>query len=622
MPPGLHRKSTIHRCSTLEAFGARHQIPDTGRRKGITPYLHAKALVFEASGSSVLVTGSANASGAAFLVPHRRRNTECVVVRTLEAKSEELDDLGLRALFDASEVSSTAWDEMSARLKAHAEREDKTESNGVAVLAIFDDAGCRVHGINGSSLVAVRAVDSDGTDVGPASIGELGPPVLVRAASETFESASFLVLNDGTKEHWAIIHRPATIAEHYASDTRRALRQAIGSLDEDPAQLELLLTLSEKVIFDDDALIEKSESELLRRSGQKREDEIEPEPIDSLAIDATGHRATRKRRSIASGDITVILDALIHRLGTGVPHPATTGLSVTNEEEQIGVDEDTDDLPPEQPDFERLGAVCRRKTRTLLKRMTAQLEMARESGACRRAIIQTAAVLGILRALRVIELRDEWRRSRQRLLHEDAMQDFFWNGCPLLTIGEGAVIPKLIAERDRNLCEELSMVLGLMTWLAWECEVDVGVARAKDGWAGVEEDQWSWLQCLAYLAPHCAADAHALELAVGSVRETSRRGQDGDAWLRRHRAFMRDIASVMRDPDACTRVGGSPRPGDIVCLAPQFEPRVRLVVNVQTGSQGDMVTVVDEDNKNGERKFLADWVERLAIPVEFARDTA
>ncbi len=398
----------------------------------------------------------------------------------------------------------------------------------------------------------------------------------------------------------------------------------VGSLrlDEDPAQLEVLLKLSEKVIFDDDASIEKSESQLLRPAGQKHEGEAEPELIDSLAIDATGRRTTRKRRSIASGDITVLLDALIHRLGGGGAQQGSAGSSVANEEEQIGADDDTDELPPLQPDYERLGAACRRKTRTLLKRMTKQLEASRETGASRRTIIQVAAVLGILRALRVIELRDEWRRSRQRLLHEKAIQDFYWAASPLLTVGDGAVVPAVLEQFQGDPCEELSMALGLMIWLGWECEIDFALARAKEGRAGVEEDQWSWLQCLAYLGPTCATDHRALDIAAASIRETPRRGQDGDAWFDCHETFLKDFAAVVNAPEACTRIERPPQPGDIVYLAPQFEPRVRLTVDVQKRGDGYFVTVVDEGVKDGQRKFLADRVERLEIPAHIARDVA
>ena len=247
--------------------------------------------------------------------------------------------------------------------------------------------------------------------------------------------------------------------------------------------------------------------------------------------------------------------------------------------------------------------------------MTKQIAAARKSLASRRAVIQVAAVLGILRALRVIELRDEWRRSAQRLADEKALKDFFRAAPGLLAVGEDAVIPRLLEDLDGDLCEELSMVLGLMTWLAWECGVDIEIARSRSGGAGVEADQWSALQRLAYLAPHCATDGRALELALASVRETPRRGQAGDAWFERQQSFMTEIALATSKPGACSRVTRPPRVGGLVFLASQFDPRVRLVVNVQTRRMGATVSVIDETAKDGVKKFLAERVERLAVPA-------
>ena len=227
-----------------------------------------------------------------------------------------------------------------------------------------------------------------------------------------------------------------------------------------------------------------------------------------------------------------------------------------------------------------------------------------------------AAVLGILRALRVVELRDEWRRSAQRLIHDAALRDLFSRACPLLMVGKGAVVPKLVEELEGDLCEELSMVLGLMTWLAWESELDVGIARERNGWAGVEDKRWTRLQRLAYLAPHFASDERALEIATASVHATPRRRQDGDAWIARQQSFMDEIASVVANPEACTRVTRSPQPGDIVCLPQKFNPRIRLVLEIRAGSRGQLVAVVDEDTKDGEKSFLADRLTRLIPPSQ------
>lgn len=610
--------ASVGDLSRVRFVDVRGRILSTGKREGTAPYLHAKALVFQSAGAHLLVTGSANASAAAFLAPGRQRNTECIVLRRIDPGSDTLDDLGLAALFDAPEVTPAAWDAISLRLHDGAAQNDDEES-GSTIIAVVDGDRFRLEGIDGATSMAVRVLDADGDEVGRAFIIEVGPPVVLRADSTVVSSASFLVLDDGKKQRWAIVHRPSSIAEHCASDTRRALRQAIGSLDEDPAQIEVLLKLSEKVIFDDDAIV-TGEPRLHLRGEQGQGPAEDPEQVGSLALDAGRRRSGPKRKSIASGDITVLLDALIRRLGIGGAQPTSIGSSVTDEEEGIGADDDTDELPPAQPDLERLGTACRRKTRTLLKRMKTQLETCRENGASRRAIVQVAAVLGILRALRIIELREEWRRSRQRLLHQDALQSFFWAACPLLAVGEGAVVPGLLEQLEGEPCEELSMALGLMIWLGWECEVDIAIARARGGRAGVEEEQWPWLQCLAYLAPSCATDDHALAIAAASICETPRKGWDGDAWYGRHRQFLEEVASILDDPSACTRIERVPRPGDVAFLAPQFKPRVRLVVDVQEGGRGCTITVVDEDLDNGQRKFLAERIEFLARPVAVARD--
>src|SRR5690606_18585835 len=157
---------------------ARHLIPGVGRREGITPYLHAKVLVCEGTDGTVLVTGSANASSAAFLVPNRRRNTECLVVRSLKDNDPLLEELGMLALFDAPEVSATAWSEVETRRNAENERNDDHASDGVAVLAIYDGKVCRVHGLEATSTPGVRVVDAEGADAGSATVTESGPPLV------------------------------------------------------------------------------------------------------------------------------------------------------------------------------------------------------------------------------------------------------------------------------------------------------------------------------------------------------------------------------------------------------------------------------------------------------------
>ena len=251
--------------------------------------------------------------------------------------------------------------------------------------------------------------------------------------------------------------------------------------------------------------------------------------------------------------------------------------------------------------------------------MISRLVVSRENGEPHRAVTQLAAVLGVLRALRVIELREEWRKSQQRLLHEEALQYFFWKTCPLVTVGQGAVAPTLLDAFEGEPCEELSIALGLMVWLAWECELDLDIARERNGSAGVEEDQWPRLQCLACLARSCANDSHAIDMTRASVGDTPRRSKDGEAWLLRHLAFLKDVGAIVDDPMGYKRLDRPPQPGDLVYLASKFAPRVRIVVDVHEGKRGYVVTVVDEEVDSGTRKFLANRVECLGVPGRAAR---
>jgi len=600
--------------SGIRFVDLRGQLPSAGRREGVTSYLHAKALVFETDGSSFLVTGSANATSAALLAIGRHYNTECVVIRKLDDESGILEQLGLNALVHAPEISIETWRELSSRLSKRVQEKTAEESHAATVIAVATIEGFRIDSADGSGMSQVFVQDLEGTTIGHAYVSEPGPPMVLRADAEIVYSSGFLVWEDGATTHRAIVHRPAKIAQHYSSDLRRALRQTIGSLDEHPDCFDELLKLSMKVIFEDPTSREKTEAQLHRASSQTTQDRTHAASPDSLALEATGRRAPQKRRKIASGDITVLLDAFIHLLGTGEVQSSTATYSAAYEEERIRADDQAEDRPSERPELQRTGAACRRKTQTLLKRMTRQLESTREDGAPHWVIIQLAAVLGILRALGATQRQEKWRKARESLLHMKALQDFYRTAIPLLTVGNAAIIPAALKELQGEPFEELSMTYGLLIWLAWECQVDLAIAQGQDGQVGVDEDQWPRLQCLTYLAPFCATDIQVWDYVAQSINMTPRRDQDGNAWLNAHRSFILDCAAMVADPAACSKVQHPPRPGDFVYLAPKFHPRIRIVVRVQAGSPAPKVLVMDEETDNGERAFRADLVERLEPP--------
>ena len=607
--------SARHALAGVRFVNLSGRIPSQNRREQHDPRLHAKAILFEAAGATILVSGSANASGAAFLAPNGAYNAECVVLRRLGPEDDTLERLGLRAILDGPAVSITEWESISARTQGNDADESESQSHHSAALAVVDHEHLRIDSRQLEVGRMGRALDREGRDVGSVQVLESGPPTLLTVDARVIAEANVVYFDEPDQCLWLIVHRAARIAENFGSDVRRALRQAIGSLDEDPTQIEVLLKLSEKVIFDDEATLTLGATRPGRESESGDGESENPAPPGSLAIDVSKRKSGHKRRSIASGDITVLLDALIRSLGSG--NGATTGPpGRSNEEEAAGSDDETDALPPEEPDRKRLAAAFRRKVQNLGKRLLAQFKANESTDQHRRSIVQTAAVLSIIRAIGTIERRQEWRTSGG-LLHSEALEELFAQLCPATAINDAAIVPRVLSELGGERCEEVSIVVGLLLWLAWESGVDLEKAIPRDRRLGevADPDQWPRLQRLAYLASHLVDDERAVEIASAALSDTPRRSRDGRAWLNTHLEFLQDFAFASTSPDQCEANGSPPQPGDLVLLPEIFDPRVRLVVNVGPGGQGATLAVVDEDNDSGIRKFLADRVPRLVPPV-------
>src|SRR5207249_1610464 len=220
-------------------------------------------------------------------------------------------------------------------------------------------------------------------------------------------------ISTGKRSVTVLVHRPDEVSRNVGSDRQRELRKALGALEEDPTQLDTLVKLAEKVIFDSDDIV-STESLPVRRKAEPSSEQSETSGPESLAVDAKGRRGGRKKRRLASGDILVLLDALMYRLGEGLPGRASTGSP--DRESEDGDDENGDEkeAPPPLP-WDLLAKTCRHKVGRLIRRMTRQLKLACSASA-RRAIVQLAAVLSVVHTLRTIEQRTEWRSKHLKLV--------------------------------------------------------------------------------------------------------------------------------------------------------------------------------------------------------------
>ncbi|MFT3840768.1 MAG: phospholipase D family protein [Myxococcaceae bacterium] len=569
------------------------------RREGASRCLHAKMFWFTGKQGELLVTGSANPSVAAFFAVSEKRNAEAVVAdRTKGAAGK----LGIEGLLDAPAITSTDWEVVVDRRKA---TPPTTEVARRILVGTPTSTGFVTHESIDVGMVLQGVGDLD------APLGEAvaRDDCIIEAAEAIRDGARYLESRAAKLHTLVVVHRAEDIAKNLGGDTRKALRQALGALEEDPTQLDALLKLTEKVIFDSDDVVRTTQ---LRASAAGSAAQEEAEAHASLALVAAGRKkSSRRTRSLASGDIVVLLDALMRRLGEGLP--TSTAARPPSEEEEIGADEEEGgELVREAPDFEVLAKACRGKVRRLIKRMEGQFELAASPDRARRGIVQLAAVLGVIRTLRFVEQRPEWKRVRHELVDRADEWELLQSAVFAVYWGKDALAPRAVAEAGGEGFAELSMVVGLLAWLAWEAETDITVASQRGGLEGLEDHRWYALQLLATLGPWLIDDAEAVAKLEESVMRTPRFGVDGERWLRVHLAALEAFALVSVAPDGAGNAGRRVQPGDLVILQASEDPRVRVVQEVRQGRDGGKVVICAPDEEDGERAFIASRVATLA----------
>ena len=585
------------------------------RRDSGTRYLHAKVLWFVDSDGELLVTGSANPSKAAFLSESDWRNAEAVIVDRRDGAGKAL---GLDDLVTAPAVEPKDWAQVSERQIERAEV--SPDARGTVVLAIPSHGGFDLdRPISPRGMLDAFA--ADGSPLGQAAT-RVDDQLVVEAPEGVRDGAQTLRgFGPGKKPIVVLVHRPDEIARNVGGDRQRELRRALGALEEDPGQLDTLLKLTEKVIFDSDDIVSPEPVTTRRKVDTSGDEALESGP-ESLAVDAVGRRASRKKKQLASGDILVLLNALMYKLGEGLSTP--TAVRPTGEEVRPATDDDPgdDEPPPPPPPYEILAKACRGKVGRLVRRMEKKLDLAR-NGVARRAVVQLAAVLSVVHTLRTMELRTEWRSKRLKLVDPDHEWRLLKAGGLALAWNSSSLGPRAIAESNGEPFQELSQATGLLASLAWEIKIDATASLERTIPVDLEEkdDPWFAIQVFASVASHLAGDAEARDILTRAVGRTGRRGIDGNSWVTRHLRLAERFAAIVKGPESVKGSGRVPQAGDLVVLGSTLDPHVRVVLEVVPSGASDKITVFDYANDQGKRQFLAThvncvewWHKEVVLP--------
>jgi hypothetical protein len=581
---GLSAISSIDHCRFVDVA----QLGDEWLRR----FLHAKVYRFElADGTNIMVTGSANASGPAWLGTDGRRNAEMVVVHQ---DGEQLwEQLGLSRLPEMPEVDEVGWESM--RLREATRIEQNEESCEMPFIATSTQEGFLVDRTftDGVDSAKIRVLDTSDSSTLIEKVVQTANRSLCVLSDRVIREAATQLQADvpGGGRRIAIIHHIQALLDSAAGSVRQKFRRAFAGLEGDPDQLIDLIQVVERAIFDDKVPLDMGPQ---RRIAHQEKSGSEPnvvhEPTSLMISTKDSVRARRHRRLSVNSDLAIIIDALIYRLGRGLQAETDSPASVRPSEEVVR----DDDEPPEDVDGHSLARLCRGKINRLFRRMVAQLELATKRGKdATTAIIQLSAVLGVVKHLRVMRSRFAWLPRSEELVDPNHKRKFFVEVARLLHAPAFRLGTMALGEKDKEEFDELTTVRGLLAWLALDCGVDTRHAldHAFDDPKLMRQD----LTTIAYFLPvirECASDAWAAEILKNVM--TDQRVDCGTVAY--HIGWARKLAKAAR----IERLDSCPLAlGDVVLPVKGGRAEPSVVLQVQHGKTGLV------DLNNGELKYYA-----------------
>ncbi|TAH46078.1 MAG: hypothetical protein EYC71_04845 [Gammaproteobacteria bacterium] len=434
-------------------------------------YLHAKAIYFEGlDGVALFASGSANPSAPAWLADHGTMNVEAMLVRHGNEARVCARNLGMDKLAKRPVVATTTLADIATRSRSALADQDVSCPALFVGIADYDAACVWAEVRNLPSFDAVDALGPD--DEALLDIGSVVATVNGFAITEELPGVRTLLLRSGTTAvARVLVHHPARIAHLIsgaARDSANNLLQQLGSSFDD---ISRVLPFLEKVIFAD------SVSGSLRaptfHAGTTRTTGDQTDRPDSLAIALADIRRSPKSSLFShSNDLCSLIDILLRHIELS-DDATERGVDRVgrSEEEQIGQDDDTDEITPspssqEVTDAQIAGAV-RQKAAKLVRRMCKAMENTdRAPTSTMTLVVQLLGVMALLRELAHLEFTDRWKRSRTSLVRPEDLDELLCVASGML-LADGSVDLLALSDHDSEPPVEMTQLRTLMLWLAW-----------------------------------------------------------------------------------------------------------------------------------------------------------
>lgn len=558
-------------------------------------YLHAKAILMDFGDVWALASGSANPSRPAWL-SGGRANFEAMILSSFSAVEASTFARHLSHAWVAPAMSGQELMKIPTT-QLDGESEVVAASHPMVIAVARQEDGTIVLPVEAArGLNSAQAFGADGVLLATIDLRRTTDGELIVDLGEHLRPTRWVELEGGGRFLRVLVHHEQALQRSSQKSQRSQLRDALAGLEIAGDDLESLLGVVQRAIFDDDIAISRTAA----GSPEKGHTDKDPARPDSLGVHVGGSekgiaQPRRKNRILKDGNILEILDALIRRLGFPLAKGAADrpGRPEKSEEELIG-DEEAPSEPTTEPHIlrEEVVKAVEDKVGRLVSRMCRRLNKAKSSAKeAQTALVQLVAVLSLVRQLRHLRHRPQWRRMRG-FVREVDRQNLLSTAMVSIFGGKDGFVSQLVEDGDEP--EELGQARALLAWLAWDLGYRLDGPIEPFAEDHVRLDKAQQYAVLFELLPKIAIYEDDAKLLAESVRMTKRPfaadGTRAEAWIARHIDLGEDIATAPSNTfDDRWPLGA----GDLIRIPKSIPPLLRVVLNA-TASQ---IIVTELDSK-------------------------
>ena len=586
-----------------------------GKDKG---YLHAKGLwVLGENGQFVLITGSANPSSPAWIEVPIKRNAEAIIVHLGNSALQMAEALGITLIPSMPELGKDTI-EMLAKRAVQPKTDDRCSDSSIALIAeaLEKEILINYQGLTIDQVKVIRCWEYGREKYfSPINMSWDNLGLHMEIEIEDLSKVGFLEveLKDGRRIQ-AVVHHPKTIARLNRTSNQRRFQEALDSLESESPDLPTLIRLAGNLIFDETAT--PATTVIKAQSKKEKEKGVTvPGTLGPLSIPIEETKERRKRiKEFRGGDLAYIIDALIYHLGQSQKAVAKQ-LEVIgiNEEEQIGKEEEISTALPEVPKFDVIKTI-QGKIKTLVNRMLKIFEISGKSKLpTYRPVEQLLAILAVMREVRVQDCRFSQLAIGQSLVPLEHRKRLLDGSVAALFGRRQRLFASFTDAVGNDPEEDVSRLLGLLLWLAYDSGMDVRELRNFP--VNNPEERREWLSNLSLLLDIAIASGKDNEAFIEAERSIWKTTPEPirvgvSKWIGYHREWSKAVFELFssRIP---WKTKTTAKIGDIGINRKEKFPKLRVILNFDE----KYVHLVEMGEKDKEVLFLLNFVDYADMPI-------